>query len=118
MNNVRNYLELTKLRIMIPVSLTGFTGYFIFDPHFSVSLFFITVGILLMAMSASVMNQLQEVDADKKMERTRNRPLPSGKIKSTQAVFLFVFCLFAGGAIIYLYGNSKAAVIALFTVLW
>jgi len=118
MNNVRNYLELTKLKIMIPVSLTGFTGYFIFDPHFSGRIFFITAGILLMAMSASVMNQLQEVDADKKMDRTRNRPLPSGKIKSTQAFFLFVFCLIAGGVIIYLSGSLKAALIALFTVLW
>ncbi len=38
-NNLKVWLELTKLKIMIPVSLTGFTGYFAFDPHFSSKVF-------------------------------------------------------------------------------
>ena len=46
---------------MIPVSLTGFTGYFVFDPHLSAKIFFTTLGILLLAISASVLNQIQEV---------------------------------------------------------
>ena len=34
-NKFKYYLELSKFKIMIPVSLTGFTGYFIFNPIFS-----------------------------------------------------------------------------------
>ena len=59
---LRYYLELSKLKIMIPVSLTGFTGYFIFDPHLSFKSISISIGILFMAVSASVLNQIQEVD--------------------------------------------------------
>ena len=39
-NKLKYYLELSKLKIMIPVSLTGFTGYFIYDPHFSFKIVF------------------------------------------------------------------------------
>jgi len=60
-DKINIYLELSKLKIMIPVSLTGFTGFFIFDPHISIEIIFVTFGILLMAISASVLNQIQEL---------------------------------------------------------
>ena len=31
-NKLKDWIELSRLKIMFPVSLTGFTGYFIFDP--------------------------------------------------------------------------------------
>ena len=42
-----------------------------------------------MAISASVLNQLQEVEIDSKMKRTQDRPLPAGKISSQQAIIFF-----------------------------
>ena len=60
--NLKYYLELSKLKIMIPVSLTGFTGFFIFDPHFSAKIVFVSLGILLMAVASSVLNQIQEAE--------------------------------------------------------
>ena len=86
---LKYYLELSKLKIMIPVSLTGFTGYFIFDPHLSFKSISISIGILLMAVSASVLNQIQEVALDGKMNRTLYRPLPAGMIKLNDAVLFF-----------------------------
>ena len=115
---VRIYLELSKIRIMIPVSLTGFCGYFIFDPHFSVAIIMISTGILLQAMSASILNQLQEVDIDLKMNRTHNRPLPAHKISKTQAFISFFITLIAGTGLIYLFGNPESALIGLFTIFW
>ena len=47
---LKNYLELAKLKIMLPVSFTGFTGYFIFDPHLSGKIILITLGILLLSV--------------------------------------------------------------------
>ena len=66
-NILKYYLDLSKLKIMIPVSLTGFTGYFIFDPHLSLNIILVTTGILLLAISASVLNQIQEAGLDRKM---------------------------------------------------
>jgi len=117
-NKLKYYLELSKLKIMIPVSLTGFTGYFIFDPHFSVKILLISFGILLMAISASVLNQIQEVELDSKMNRTHNRPVPAHKISLQQATLFFLCNLIAGTAILYSAGNLKAALIALITILW
>lgn len=117
-NKIRYYLELCKLRIMLPVSLTGFTGYFIFNPHFSIKLLQISFGILLMAISSSVLNQIQEVELDSKMNRTHDRPIPAQKIKLKHALIFCLCNLLAGTIIIYSVGNLKATLIGLFAILW
>ncbi len=86
---LNHYLELAKLKIMLPVSFTGFTGYFIFDPHLSGKIILITLGILHMSVAASVLNQIQEAVTDSMMDRTRNRPIPSRKITIPEAIFFF-----------------------------
>ncbi len=117
-NKLKDWLELAKLKIMLPVSLTGFTGYFAFDPHFSSRVFLTSLGILFMAISASVLNQIQEVDQDGKMNRTCNRPLPAHRIKILHATLFFFLNLIAGIAVIYYAGNLKAALIGLITIIW
>jgi heme o synthase len=117
-NKLKDWLELAKLKIMIPVSLTGFTGYFAFDPHFSSRIFLLSFGILLMAVSASVLNQIQEVKPDGMMIRTCNRPLPARRISLTSALLFFFFSLIAGVSIIYYAGNINAVLIGLFTIFW
>ena len=117
-NRLSDWLQLSKLTIMLPVSLTGFTGYFIFNPHFSKNLVLVSFGILLMAVSASALNQIQEVGLDSKMSRTYDRPIPAGRIKLNHAIIFFLFNLFTGTIIIYYTGNFKAALIGLFTISW
>jgi protoheme IX farnesyltransferase len=117
-NNLKYWLELSKLKIMIPVSLTGFTGYFIYAPYITARILLTTFGILLLAISASVLNQLQEVEPDSKMNRTQDRPIPAGKIKIKQALIFFLINLIAGTAVIYSAGNLIAAVIGLITIFW
>jgi protoheme IX farnesyltransferase len=117
-NKIRIWLEFSKLRIMLPVSLTGFTGFFAFNPHLSPELLFTTFGILLMAISASVLNQIQESGLDGKMARTCNRPLPSKKIRLQDAILFFVITLITGLAFIFFGGNFKAALIGLITIIW
>jgi protoheme IX farnesyltransferase len=117
-NKLKYYLELGKFKIMIPVSLTGFTGFFIFDPHFSAKIFLISGGILLLSIAASVLNQIQESEIDAKMIRTMNRPIPSGKIRISHATIFFILNLIFGTAILYSAGNLKAAIIGLITIFW
>ncbi len=115
---LKNYLVLFKIKVMIPVSLTGFTGYFIFDPHFSINILFISIGILLLAISASILNQLQEVELDRTMNRTQNRPLPAKKISKKNAFLFFLVSLGSGTFCIYFFGNFNAAFIGLITLAW
>jgi len=103
---------------MIPVSLTGFTGYFIYSPHISLKIICVSFGIFLLAVSASALNQIQEVDLDSRMNRTQNRPIPSHNINLNEALIFFMANLIAGMAIIYSMGNPKAMIIGLITILW
>ena len=103
---------------MLPVSLTGFTGYFIFNPSLSVNIFFISAGIFLLASAASMLNQIQEVEIDRKMERTHDRPIPAKNISLKQAIIFFLICLLSGYTLIYFFGNLKAAIIGIFTIIW
>jgi heme o synthase len=117
-NTLKNYLELSKLKIMIPVSLTGFTGYFIYDPHLTPDLFLVSTGILFMAISASVLNQIQEAGLDRKMARTQNRPIPANNISISLAAAFFLVCLAGGITLIYFSGGLTAAVIGIITLIW
>jgi protoheme IX farnesyltransferase len=117
-SRIKDYLQLSKLKIMIPVSLTGFTGYFIFNPQITAKILFITGGILMLSVAASVLNQLQESKIDIRMNRTKERPLPSGRIKVKYGIIFFLFNLISGIALLYFAGNAKAAIIGLITVFW
>jgi heme o synthase len=117
-NKLKDWLQLTKLKIMIPVMLTGLTGYIIFNPHLSVRLLLLSFGILLTAISASVLNQIQEVVQDSKMNRTLNRPLPSKRIGVSTAVLAFIIFFFSGITLVYFSGNYQSAIVAIFTVIW
>ena len=117
-NKIRYFLDLSKLKIMLPVSLTGFTGFFIFEPHISCKIILVSFGILLLGISASVLNQIQEIDLDSKMNRTHDRPLPARKITLQHAVLFFFFNFIAGIILIYKAGNLTAALIGLITISW
>ena len=53
-----------------------------------------TFGIGAAASSAAVINHVLDARIDIQMARTRSRPLPTGKLKESQAlVFAFVLCL-------------------------
>jgi heme o synthase len=117
-NKVYPFLILGKLNIMIPVSLTGFTGYFIYDSRFSIHLILVTIGILLLAVSASVLNQYQESEIDSRMKRTMNRPIPAGKIKPHTAIVFFLFVFVTGSGLLYFAGNFLSLLIGFLTIFW
>ena len=117
-SQLRDYLQLSKLKIMLPVSLTGFTGYFLLNPHFSIKLVLVSLGILLMAVSASSLNQIQERRLDSLMNRTHLRPIPAGRISLSHAIIFTIASFSAGIFIIFTEGNLLASLIGLFTVFW
>lgn len=73
------------------------------------------LGTSMVAASASVLNQWYERDRDFLMPRTRNRPLPSGRLTMSEAkVFGWLLFLF-GTLMIYFGANPTAAVVAFAT---
>ena len=77
---------------------------------------FAVAGTALVAGGAAVLNQVYERDTDALMRRTRLRPLPDGRVASTEAA-IFGFVLSAGGlALLATRANALAALLAFATL--
>ncbi len=65
----------------------------------------ILAGVALCAAASSVFNAWIERDLDAKMERTRNRPLPTGLVTARQALIWAWLLTLAGGATLWASGG-------------
>jgi len=83
----RDYLELSKSRIVLMVLLTTAAGYLIAAPRIdSLVLLHVLIGTALVAAGTNALNQYVEREHDAKMRRTHNRPLPAGRITPRAAL--------------------------------
>ena len=87
---IADYLELSKARLCVMVLITTAVGYLMARPGGPLGwpLVWTLLGTALTAFGANALNQLLEKERDAKMERTRLRPLPAGRI-SEGAAFVF-----------------------------
>lgn len=85
-------MTLTKARLSVLVVLTTCFGYFVATKGqggFSwLTLLHLVFGTGLAAGGAAVFNQLMEVDADARMRRTSDRPLPANRLPKPAAFIL------------------------------
>ena len=91
-------MELTKPRITFLVLITTLVGFYMGsrDGVNFLLLFHAIVGTGLVASGASALNQYFERDLDARMARTRNRPLPDGRLFPNEAL-IFSSLMSAGG---------------------
>jgi protoheme IX farnesyltransferase len=100
------YLELTKPRILLMILLTMVMGMVVAGGSVSLlTVFHACLGTALVAASASVLNQWIEKERDGVMIRTCKRPLPSGRIASSQAAWMGWVLVLAGSAYLALFVN-------------
>lgn len=87
-SKVADLFELTKPRITFLVLVTAAVGYALAAPVLDPLLFAgFLGGTALLSGGASALNQYWEREADGRMLRTRNRPLPSGRLPAAEALF-------------------------------
>jgi protoheme IX farnesyltransferase len=93
----RDYLELTKPRVVALIMLTAVVGTLLAAPGLPPldALIFGNLGIALAAASAAAINHLLDRRIDARMARTRKRPLPTGHLAPIQAL---AFALLLGVA--------------------
>lgn len=82
-SRLADYAELTKPRIALLVLLTVAAGYRLGSAGDwrLAPLVLASIGILLVAAGSSALNQYLERRTDARMTRTRNRPLPAGRLR-------------------------------------
>lgn len=117
---MKNYLkiitELGKVRISLPIALSALTGYTLFNADLDTQGWLLTAGVFLMSCSSSVLNHWQEWEIDLKMPRTKNRPIPSGKISPGSALRIALILSLAGSAVLYLSNPAITVVLSWITL--
>jgi heme o synthase len=116
--NLIPYLQLTKPVITLSVAFSALTGFLLGQGAFSNYWGALYAGVLLVAAGSSALNQVQEARYDHLMERTRNRPIPSGRLPVSSALWLVAVLVTAGISILLVFTNFIPAVLALLTLAW
>jgi len=111
-------MELVKARLSLLVLLTTLVGFLIAwrGPMQWVLLTATLLGTALCAGGAAALNQWMERDIDARMKRTRERPLPAGRMSPRDALLFGLLFSLAGIAILGLFTNLRAAFLAFATI--
>lgn len=110
-------LELGKVRISFPVALSALTGYALQTGQIGLRGFLLAAGVFLVSCSSGAINHLQERHTDALMPRTKNRPLPSGKISLNSALGVAATYFLSGSLILLWFFPALAWLAALVTLL-
>ncbi len=115
---LQDWSELCKLRLTSLVLLTTLVGLYCgsagrLDPWRTV---FTLVGTVLVAAAAAVLNEWLERDLDAKMERTAQRPLPTGRVSPDEALLGGALMTALGLGILYFGVHAPAAFLAACTL--
>jgi len=108
-NKLSDYAQLVKLKLSTLVVVTTAFGYLLaLRNHWmevSAHLMLTLIGAFMVVGSANAFNQVLERDLDSLMERTKGRPLPSGRMGLFEAVFAATFLAALGLTILALFTN-------------
>ncbi len=109
----RDYLELTKPRVVALITFTAMVGMLLATPGMVPweVLVFGSLGIALMAGSAAAINHLVDRRVDAMMARTRHRPLPSGHLESWQVLGFAVIIGLIGLGLLLAFTNPLTAIL-------
>lgn len=104
-----DFKQLTKVGLSLSVVFSSIAGYLLaVDTIDYTILFLLAIGGYLMVGASNAFNQIIEIDTDALMKRTKDRPLPTGRMSVTTAMTIAVTFTIIGLGILY-YINPKCA---------
>ena len=99
---LKDFFELTKARLAISVVFSSLAGYLIAANSYDFSIIILlVVGGYCMVGASNSFNQIIEKDLDALMDRTRNRPIPAGRVSVSVAFVISVLLTLTGIVILY-----------------
>lgn len=112
-----DYLSLLKPRVMSLVIFTGFIGLYMAPGLIHPAIAIIAIICIALASGGSgALNMWYDRDIDLIMSRTKNRPIPSGKVHPSEALNLGLFLSFLSVSIMGLMVNVLSAALLAFTI--
>ena len=127
-SRLADYVQLAKVRITVMVVATTWLGFILGEKAAAqaawmgatvggwTALIGAMIGTALSCMGASVLNQVYERESDAKMNRTKDRPLPAGRVSPGAALTFGLFMSVAGVVTLAVAAGDIAALLAAFTI--
>src|SRR5713101_407553 len=117
---LRDYAELTKLRVTTLIIMTAWCGYYFGARRSGVSslswgLFHALLGIGLISGGTAALNEVMEWETDSRMRRTAQRPIPAGRFSLMHGTLVGALMMFGGALYLGLTLNPLTALLALAT---
>jgi protoheme IX farnesyltransferase len=112
---IKSYYQLTKPRIIPLLLITTAAGMWMAsDGQVDPLLLLVTLaGGTLAAASAQVLNCIYDRDIDYDMERTRHRPIPSGKVQLRDALLFAIALASLSFTLLAVFANLLSALLAM-----
>jgi len=100
---ISDFKEITKMRLAVSVVFSSVAGYFLGAEVIDfVELLLLAVGGYMMVGASNAFNQVIEKDLDVLMDRTKNRPIPSGRMSVKKALFIAFAFTILGLVVLYI----------------
>lgn len=117
-SQLRSYIDLTKPRILTMVLVTAALGFCL--PARGIQPFglflWMLLGTGLSSAGAGTLNHFLEREIDLHMDRTKNRPLPAGRLHPIRALVFGLACSLAGVGALWYFVNTLSAGLAAATI--
>jgi protoheme IX farnesyltransferase len=117
---LRDYAELTKLRVTTLIVMTAWCGYFFGAQKAGTSwlswgLFHSLLGIGLVSSGTAALNEVMEHDVDAFMRRTALRPLPAGRMSMLHATLVGTVAAIGGSLYLAVFTNPLTGLLTFLT---
>lgn len=118
MSVLKVIFELTKFRLSFLVSFSAIVGFILAsDNSYIIDLIVLGISGYLVTAASVINNQILEKDLDSKMDRTKDRPLPTNRISKRNSLITSVFFMVIGLTTMTLYFNMVAGLLSLVSLL-
>ena len=118
-NLTSDFKEITKMRLAVSVVFSSVAGYFLgADVVDFVTVLLLAVGGYLMVGASNAFNQVIEKDLDALMNRTKNRPIPSGRMSVAKALSIAFLFTIVGVGVLYVINPITAVFGAISIILY
>lgn len=106
---ISDFKEITKMRLSLSVVFSSLAGYLLGAETVNGSILLLLVfGGYFMVGASNAFNQIIEKDLDALMERTKNRPIPAGRMSVNSAFILATVFTILGITILYIINPQTA----------
>ena len=115
---LKDFIVLTKFVLSFAVSLSALFAYVMAKGETGIDMYLSTLAVLLVAMGVSTLNQVQEYKEDSLMDRTKHRPIASGKWSPLSGVIISVILIALSLVLIYSLIGMIGIDLFLFAFIW